>query len=207
MMTGLGKSGRAVLLLPLLALPALGYIEALTAMSGVVKESDVIARGTVDAVSLEKKVLILRVGKTAKGKTVYERIRIDMGAGDAWHPDAALRHAVVGTPVSIFYRKADNSEQAQVALLYLNRFFMTAQGGDPVWRFSKIELGMNRVWHGTPEELSALMEKVVAGRVKAPAPNAQLKPWTREKIEALPLPPKEGEPWPEFDAAKVFQAP
>ena len=206
-MTRRRGGGRALLILPLLALPALGYIEALTAMSGVVKESDVIARGTVDAVSLEKKVLILKVGKILKGKTVYERIRIDMGSGDAWHPDAALKHAVVGTPVSIFYRKADNSEQAQIALLYLNRFFMTAQGGDPVWRFSKIELGINRVFHGTPEELGALMEKVQAGRVKAPAPNAQLKPWTREALEALPPPPKEGEKWPEFDPAAVFKTP
>ena len=198
------RVGRALLLLPLLALPALGYIEALTAMSGVVKESDVILKGTVDAVSAEKKVLILKVGKAVKGKTAYERIRIDMGAGEAWHPEAALRHAVVGTPVSIFYRKADNSEKAQISLLYLNRFFMTAQGGDEVWRFSKIELAMNRVYHGTPEELGTLMEKVVAGRVKPPVPNAQLKPWTKEALEALAPPPKEGEKWADFDPAAVF---
>jgi hypothetical protein len=189
----------------LAALPAAAYIEALTAMGGVVKESDVIARGTVDAVSLEKKVLILKVGKTAKGKTVYEKIRIDMGAGEAWHPEVALKHAVVGTPVSIFYRKADNSEHAQIALLYLNRFFMTAQGGDPVWRFSKIELAMNRVFHGTPEARGTLMEKVVAGRVKAPAPQAELKPWTKEALEALPPPPREGEKWADFDASGVFK--
>ena len=54
---------RALVLVPLLAfgLPALAYIEALTSFKGVLQESDVIARGVIDAVSLEKKVVILRV--------------------------------------------------------------------------------------------------------------------------------------------------
>ena len=185
-----------------LALPALAYIEALTSLSGVVKESDVVVRGTVDAVSLEKKVLILKVGAPVKGKTTYERIRIDMNAGEAWHPDVALKQAVVGTPVAIFYKKAENSEQAQLAMIYLNRCFLSAQGGDPVWRFSKIETGMNKVYLGTPVELADLVGRIQTGRAKAPAPSATLKPWTKEALEALPLPPKEGEAWIPFEAAK-----
>lgn len=199
------RAGLLLLLFLALAAPASAYIEALTTLKGLVQESDVIARGAVDAVSLEKKVLILRVGKTIKGKTVYERIRIDMGAGDAWHPDAALRHATMGSPVAIFYKKADNSDLAAISLIYLNRFFLTVQGGDPVWRFSKIELGMNRVYLGTPEELCALTGKVVSGRTKPPAPDARLKPYTKNILGALPPPPKEGEPWAAFDASKAFQ--
>jgi hypothetical protein len=185
-----------------LALPATAYIEALTSLSGVVKESDVVVRGTIDAVSAEKKLLILKVGKTVKGKTAYEKIRLDLNGGEAWHPDAVLRHAVAGTPVSIFYKKAENAEHAALALIYLNRFFLAARGEETVWRFTKIETAMNKVWLGTPEELADLIGKIHAGRAKAPAPAAQLKPWTKEALEALPLPPKEGEPWPAYEPAK-----
>src|SRR5438552_3861491 len=141
---------RALVLVPLLAfgLPALAYIEALTSFKGVLQESDVIARGVIDAVSLEKKVVILRVGKNLKGKCAYERIKIDIGAGEAWHPEAVLRHATVGAPVTIFYHKAENSDKAAIALIYNNRIFMSAQGGDECWRLANVELATNRVHHG-----------------------------------------------------------
>jgi hypothetical protein len=196
---------RALFFTVLLALPALGYIEALTSLKGVLQESDVIARGVIDAVSQEKKVVILRVTKSVKGKSAYERIKIDMGAGDAWHPEAALRHATVGTPVAVFYHKVENSDKAAVALVYANRFFMTCQGGDEVWRFSKIELAMNRVFHGTAEELNDLVLRILSGRMKPQAPNTQLRPYTKEILAALPTPPKEGEKWTEFDAAGAFK--
>ena len=188
-----------------LGLPAPAYIEALTSLKGVIQESDVVARGTVDAVSVEKKVVILRVGKTIKGKTAYERIKIDIGAGEGWHPDAAMRLLPAGSPVAIFYHKGENTDKAAVAMVYANRCFMTVQGDDVAWRFSKIELGMNRVFHGTSEELGDLVYKILSGRTKAPPPNTQLKPWTRAILDGLPPPPKEGEKWAEFDAARAFK--
>ncbi len=194
---------RSVAAALLLALPAVAYIEAaLASLSGLLKESDVALKGTIDAVSLEKKVLILKAGKPVKGKTVYERIRIDLNVGEAWHAEAVLRHAVVGTPVAILYKKAENADTAAQAMVYLNRFFFSAQGGEQIWRFAKIELGMNKVFLGTPEELADLIGKVHAGRAKAPEPAAARKPWTREALDALPLPPKEGEAWPPYEFAK-----
>lgn len=185
-----------------LAVPAFGYIEAPTSLAALLKESDVVVRGTIDAVSLEKKVVVLKVGKPVKGKTVYEKIRLDLNVGEAWHAEATLRHAIAGTPVSIFYKKAENADTAAVGIIYLNRFFFTAQGGEQVWRFTKIELAMNKVFLGTPEELADLVGKVHAGRAKAPAPPATLKPWTKDALDALPPPPKEGEPWPAFESGK-----
>jgi hypothetical protein len=197
---------RPLFLVPLLALglSAFGYIEALTSFKGVLQESHVVARGVIDAVSLEKKIIILRSTKNMKGKCV-EKIKIDMNTGEAWHPDAALRHAVVGAPVTIFYHKVENSEKVDVALVYNNRFFMSVLGGDDFWRFAKIELAMNRVYSGTAEELNDQVLKMLSGRTKPPAPNAQLRPWTKESLAALPPPPKEGEKWAEFDAAKAFK--
>ncbi len=188
---------RVLALLALLAAPAFGYIEAPASLAVLLKESDVVVKGTVEAVSAEKKVVVLRVGKAVKGRTGYEKIRLDLSTGEGWQAAAALKHAVAGTPVSIFYKKADNAETAAAGIVYLNRFFFMAQGGEEVWRFSKIELGMNKVFTGTPAELADLVAKVHAGRAKAPAA-LDLKPWTKDALDALPLPPKEGEPWPPF---------
>jgi hypothetical protein len=192
----------AAALLGFCAAPAPAYIEALTSLSGVVKESDVVAKAMIDAVSLDKKVVILKVAKPVKGKPAYERVRIDLNAGEGWHPDAVLRHAVVGTPVTLFYKKAENSELAALSLIYVNRFFLAARGDDPMWRFTKIELGMNKVFTGTPDELAELVVKIFSGRSKPPTPNAQLKPWTKDALDILPLPPREGEAWTPFEPGK-----
>jgi hypothetical protein len=188
------------------AAPAFGYIEALNSLKGVFQESDVIARGTVDAVSAEKKVIILKVAKSMKGKSVYEKIRIDLNAGQDWHGDAVLRHATVGSAVSVFYHKGENTDKAAVSLIYLNRFFLTAQPDEVMWRLGKIELGMTKVYHGTAEELNDLAGKILSGRSKAPEPRADLKPFTKEALQQLPPPPKEGDKWEDFDASKVLKA-
>jgi hypothetical protein len=202
------KLRHAVLLVPMLALalPALAYIEALNSLKGVFQESDVIARGVVDAVSAEKKVIILKVSKSMKGKCAYERIKIDLNAGPDWHPDAVLRHATVGSAVSVFYHKGENTDKAAVSLIYLNRFFLTAQPDDVMWRLGKIELAMSKVFHGTAEELNDLAVKIQSGRSKPPAPGTELKAYTREILDALPAPPKEGEKWADFDAEKALKA-
>jgi len=189
-----------------LALPALAYIEALTSFKGVCKESDIIARGVIDAVSAEKKVIIIKVQKNIKGKCAYEKIKIDLNAGPEWHPDAVLRHATVGSAVSVFYQKAKDSDKAALSLIYLNRFFMTAQPEDVMWRLGKIELAMTKVYCGTAEELLDLVPRIHSGKAKAPEPSTTLKAYTREILEALPPPPKEGEKWADFDAEKALKA-
>ena len=196
----------ALLAVAVVAMPAQAYIEALKSLAGLYKETDVIARGVIDAVSVEKKVMIVKVGKTLKGKTVYERIKINLGAADGWHGDAAVRHAIVGAPVALFYHKAENSDKAGLGMVYVNRFFLTVQPDDEMWRMMRIEVGMNKVFAGTVDELVELSGKVLSGRSKPPAANEDYKPFTREILDALPLPPKEGEKWADFDAAKAFKA-
>jgi len=190
----------------MLALPSPAYIEALNSLKGVFTESDVIARAVVDAVSTEKKVIILKVLKPVKGKPAYEKIRIDLNAAPEWHPDAVLRHATVGAPVSLFYHKNKETEKADISLIYLNRFFVTALPDDVMWRLQKIELAMSKVYTGTAEELNDLAGKIQSGRVKPPEPNAGFKPYTREILDSLPPPPKEGEKWADFDASKHLKA-
>jgi hypothetical protein len=189
-----------------LALPSLAYIEALNSLKGVFTESDVIARAVVDAVSTEKKVIILKVTKPMKGKSAYERIKIDLNAGPDWHPDAVLRHATVGAPVSVFYHKGQDTEKAAISLIYLNRFFLTAQPDDVMWRLGKIELAMSKVYTGTAEELNDLATKILSGRSKPPEPKVDFRAYTREILDSLAPPPKEGEKWADFDASKALKA-
>lgn len=187
--------------------PALAYIENVKSMKALYDETDVIAKGVVEAVSTEKKVMIVKVGKTLKGKTAYERIKINLGAADGWHGDVAVRHAVVGSPVAILYHKAENSDKAGIGVLYVNRFFLMVQPEEEMWRLMRIEVGMNKVFSGTVDELTEVTAKVLSGRTKPPTANDDYKPYTREILDVLPLPPKEGEKWADFDAAKVFKAP
>jgi len=196
----------AVLAAAALATPALAYIEALKSMKGLYQETDVIAKGVVDAVSVEKKVMIVKVGKTLKGKSAYERIKINLGAADGLYGDVAIKHAVVGAPVAVFYHKAENSDKAGIGMIYVNRFFLTVQPDDEMWRLMRIELGMNKVFAGTVDEIVELSGKVLSGRAKAPAANDDWKPYTKEILEALPPPPKDGDKWADFDPAKTLTA-
>jgi hypothetical protein len=80
------------------------------------------------------------------------------------------------------------------------------QADEEMWRLMRIELGMNKVYAGTVDDLVELSGKVLSGRTKAPAAKDDYKPYTREILDALPLPPKEGEKWADFDPAKAFKA-
>jgi len=195
----------AVLAAVAVATPALAYIENVKSMKALYDETDVIARGVVEKVSVEKKVMIVKVGKTLKGKPVYEQIKVNLGAAEGWHGEAAVRHAVVGSPVALMYHKAKDSDKADIGVVYVNRFFLMLQPDDEMWRLTRIEVGMNKVYAGTVDELTELTGKVLAGRAKAPASNDAWKPYTKEILDAMPLPPKEGEKWGEFDPAKAFK--
>ena len=120
---------------------------------------------------------------------------------------SALIAAAVGAAVSLFYHKKEGTDDAGVALIYNNRFFMTLQPEAQVWRLGKIELAMSKVYHGTAEELLDLSVKILSGRSKPPEPRADFKAFTKDILDVLPPPPKEGEKWAEFDAAKALKAP
>jgi len=202
------KLRHLVLAVPMLALalPAPAYIEAMKELKGLFMESDVVARGVVDAVSVEKKVVILKIAKSMKGKSAYEKIRIDLNTGPEWHPDAVLRHATAGAAVSVFYHKGKDTDKAEISIIYLNRFFLTAQPDDTIWRLGQIQTGMSKVYTGTAEELNELTPKLLQGRIKYPEPRNDFKPYTREILEQLAPPPKEGEKWSDFDPAKHLKS-
>jgi hypothetical protein len=112
----------------------------------------------------------------------------------------------VGAPVSLFYHKNKETDKADVSLIYLNRFFLTAQPDDVMWRLGKIELAMSKVYTGTAEELNELAGKIQSGPREAARAEGRLQALHARGLDALPPPPKEGEKWADFDAAKALKA-
>jgi len=168
------------------ALPAAAHIETLYPLQQFIVESDVIAEGTIEKVDPKFRIFTVRITKSIKGRCHYEILKINLGTGQAWHPDAALPHLVAGAPAVIFYNAERRAE------IYVNRFFLQLSGdpGQPPekawWAFSHIEVRCNRTFNGTAEELSRLLFDVQAGKVRPPRPEAEIPAITKESMKALP---------------------
>jgi len=173
------------------------YVEALYPLQQVLAESFVIAEGVVESHDPAKKIATVKVGKTIKGKCTYDIIRITYGGGQFWHPEAVPKHFVKGAPTLIFYNEGRQAE------MYMNRFFIQLYGdaGAPPdkawWSMTHIEIRMNRTFNGTVEELTDTVQKVLAGKMKPPPPDAKIGPIDKPHVAALPA---YGEP---VDEAKL----
>jgi hypothetical protein len=172
----------------LLPLGAGGYVEAIYSLQQVLNESETIAEGTLEKVDKENHTGVMKVTRTLKGNCPYTHIRMNFSGGQAFHPDAIKKHLVVGSPMLIFYNAG---RQAQA---YINRFFFQLYGdaGAPPekawWTFTHIEIRMNRTFVGPAPELADLVGRVLAGKAKAPEPNAKIPPMDAATIKALPHP-------------------
>ncbi|HEX7901018.1 MAG TPA: PA14 domain-containing protein [Planctomycetota bacterium] len=171
-----------------LLLFCLPYVEAIYPLQQVLNESEVIAEGVIDKVDATNHVAFMKVTRSLKGSCAYAVIRMNFSGGQAFHPDAIRKHLVVGAPALIFYNAGRQAE------VYLNRFFFQLYGdaGAPPekawWTFTHIEIRMNRTFVGPAPELADLVGRVLAGKAKAPEPNAKIPPMDAATLKALPAP-------------------
>ncbi len=170
-------------------LEAGSYIEALYPLQQMMAESEVIAEAVVEKTDTANRLSVIKLGKTLKGKCAMERMRLNVGVGRDWHPDALIPHLVPGAPAVVFC-KADR--ETQVGMVYINRFFFQIYG-DPNsppdrawWNFTNIEIRMNRTFYGTVPELSKLVSAILVGKTKAPHPDPRMPPITRQDVTSLP---------------------
>lgn len=179
----------AAMFLSLAASPVSSYIEALYPLQQVLAESEHVAEGTVEKVGVANQVVVLAVGRSLKGRNPPAKIRINVGVGRDWHPDALMRHLVPGAPVVVFLKAASD---ARIGMIYLNRFFIQIFGEPDVaadqvwWNFTNIEIRMNRTFHGTVEQLAKLIRNVLAGKSKPPPPDPRMPPIRRQDVTKLP---------------------
>jgi hypothetical protein len=169
-----------------LALLLAAYIDAVYPLGQFVAESEVVAELRLEKADPATRTAIARVVRSIKGKAPFEQVRLSLGTGQDWHPDAVMPHLVPGAPLLLF---ANPERRAEI---YLNRFFLQVYG-DPAaapekawWTFTHIEIRCNRTFNGTVEELAKVVDDVVAGRRKAPEPDAKLPAITKEAVRDLP---------------------
>jgi hypothetical protein len=167
--------------------PAFAYIEALYPLQQLIGESEVVAEGKVEKVDPEKKVAVVKIEKSIKGKCAYEKVRVQLGLGQEWHPEAAMKHLVTGAPVVAFY----NAERK--GMLYVNRLFLQVKGEPDAapenawWTFGHIEIRCNRTYCGTAESLIKHLRDVQAGKSKPQPVDAKIPAITKEAVTALPV--------------------
>lgn len=132
-----------------------------------------IAEGVVDKVDLEKRIAVVKVGRVLEGRSEFTHVRLNIGAGPGWHPEALMSHWVKGAPVVLWYYWGEGPK----AGVYLNRFFLEfylnpndgpQEPGNPWWHLNALATLYNRTYNGTVEELVPLLEKLLAGQAKAP---------------------------------------
>jgi hypothetical protein len=182
------RAGGAVLAVALFAAArsSSAYIETLYPLAQFISESDVIAEGTIEKVDARTQTCFVKVVKSLKGKCGYETIRMTLGAGQEWHPEAVMRHLKVGAPAVIFYNQERRAE------IYVNRFFCQLYGdasqppGKAWWTFTHIEVYCNRTFVGTAEELSKTVADALSGQAKPPAPDPKLPTITAVHVRSLP---------------------
>lgn len=163
------------------------YIDALYPLQQFIAESEVIAEGVVEKTDAKKGVCLVRVTKSIKGKCQYDLLRLNVGIGQEWHPEAVFPHLVAGAPAVIFYNAERRAE------IYVNRFFLQFSGdsGQPAdkawWSFTHVEVHCNRTFNGTTEELSRILIDVQAGKIKPPPADPKAPPITRDAVKSLPV--------------------
>lgn len=168
------------------------YIDAMNStLDGFNGGFKVIAEGVVEKVNLEKKVGVIKLGKTLKGTTDYTHVRLNIGAPGGGYPDAVMKHLVPGAPVIVWYYWGAGPKSA----VYLNRFFLELwhhQGESaqeptkPWWHLNAVATSYNRTYAGSVEELAPLLKEMLSGRSKGPPLDLKLPPITQEAMLALP---------------------
>lgn len=160
-------------------------------MKEVLEQSKVIAEGVIDSVDLKTKQIVVSVGNCLKGTTVIKKIKMNIGVGQEWYPEAMMKQAVVGAPVIIFY-KSDDGANAQ-SECYTNYFFFQFNGEikpEANWNFTHIEIKMSRTFNGTTPALLQAVKDALAGKAPPTPIDLKVPPLTRSELMGLGAPPE-----------------
>ena len=161
------------------------YIDAMNArLDGFTENFKVVAEGVVEKIDTDKKIAIIKVGRCLKGTTAYTHLRLNVGAGPGWHPEAVMPHFTPGAKVALWWYWGAGPKGA----VYINRFFLEfwRNGDDPEkpWWFLN---ALATLYNGPVEELLPLLEGLLAKKAQAPRVDEKLPPLTRESLAALRL--------------------
>jgi outer membrane protein assembly factor BamB len=175
--------------LALAGTPARAVIEALIPLEDLInKQSQLVFTAKVDKIDPDKPSVVLEAGDALKGKVPFTRLPVNL-TGDDYakehkHTPQLLKRLAPKLEVVFFVVKR---EKRYVALGYTNGtwFQMTAEEGaeNPVWAFTHCEPYLRRTFKGTTAEMLTTVKDSVAGKAKAPKPDADEKPGLGPEVE------------------------
>lgn len=151
----------------------------------IMDASKVIVEAEVATIDPKSRTAIALVKKVHKGNCVFKEIKMNIGIGQAWFPEALMKQLHTGAPVLFFY---DVQDRKLACLGHTNGIWFQLFGdllddpGKVWWQFTHIEVHMNRTFQGSTADLVALVAEIQAGRRQSPAPNQSLPALTREEL-------------------------
>jgi hypothetical protein len=163
------------LLLVLAAAPAFAVIEALLKLDNVVRDSDIIYMAAVAKVDAEKGQLVLTSGTALQSKPAGEKVLVSLKTGKADDVGPLLKRIAVETPLVLFETDLGSGKR-QILAFTNGTWFQLSKTGEGPWGFVGCEPYLRRTFKGTTAELKAVVEGVLAGKTKAPAPNPKEPP-------------------------------
>jgi hypothetical protein len=192
--------------------PGCALVEKIYSIKEVMDASKVIATGEVQSLDEKEKTLVIKVKTAIKGECKFETVRVDVSAGQVWHPQALLKNLKTGEPALLFY---DVDGNVCPGLCYSCGLWFQIYGNleEKVWQFVHIELLMNRTYNGKTTDLIAIVTDAKDGKRAPPPPNGKLAPISRAALlgsggseTAKPIPVSELDREDGYETSKGWKA-
>jgi len=168
------------MLVMVLAERVAAYVERMYALQEVLDESTNICVGKIEKVDTEKKQFVAKMERDLKGKNPYLKIQANTNTSLPQFIPYMMAKVKPGQTILVFYRREGSS---LACLCYMDNFWLQLYGehladyGQMWWRMSHVEIRMNRTWIKSVTELINLIPEILAGKVKAPAPDPNVPPF------------------------------
>jgi hypothetical protein len=167
-----------------------GPLEGAYTLRRLINESHDIAELRVDAVDSGGNLVRFRTERTFQGSPIAGPVSVrieDVSIPGPWKKVDLRRHFVPGSPAVVF-------RNGNLALLYVNRFFLMAYGGPlpekpgESWGVVSLERTWNQTYVRSAGELAAVLPGILSGDAPSPGMDPRRPPITREALDALPPP-------------------
>lgn len=157
------------------ALPAGAVITRLYPLADVIAGADTIVVTRVTGREARRQTVDLKVTEPLKGKPPVPTFPVRLpGADDRTQVPILFQRLKPGRTVILF------SKARRFTLGYVEgtwfRLAEPPRPGTQPWQFVHLEIYLRRTYHGTSAEMRRTVAGVLAGRAKAPEPEARVKP-------------------------------
>jgi hypothetical protein len=155
--------------------PAWAVIQALIPLQSLIEDSEQIVLLEVDRVDADRPSMTLRLKEEWKGKAGFEQLPVNLTGNKEKHTPKLLKRVAPKTPVIAFIRQQD--KRSRMMLAYTNGTWFqvigTTDDKTTRWAFTHCEIYLRRTFRGTTPELQKVVQDVLAGKGKAPAPDTK----------------------------------